>query len=273
MTSAIELSQLAPPNVIEPLDFDTILESLLSSINKQIPDYALLESDPAVKILELAAYRELLIRQRINDAAKSVLLAHSSGNDLENLGALFGVYKELDEDEERFRKRIPLSLESYSMAGTSGAYEYHSFKADKRVKDVFVESSAPGVVDVYILASQINMSAEIKDKVKSWLNSEDIRPITDQVFVHLANVETQTIKAAIHLSKHASEESVKLEIYKALDVFIAEHYKLGKEIPYSAVVDALHQSGVRKVKLLSPSEDLIPDDKTAIKLSIDITFL
>ena len=127
MTSAIELSQLAPPNVIEPLDFDTILESLLSSINKQIPDYALLESDPAVKILELAAYRELLIRQRINDAAKSVFLAHSSGNDLENLGALFGVYKELDEDEERFRKRIPLSLESYSMAGTSGAYEYHSF--------------------------------------------------------------------------------------------------------------------------------------------------
>ena len=37
------------------------------------------------------AYRELLIRQRVNDAARGVMLATASGTDLDNLAANFNV--------------------------------------------------------------------------------------------------------------------------------------------------------------------------------------
>ena len=47
---------------------------------------ALVESDPAWTILEVAAYRELLLRQRINDASRAVMLAFATGADLEHLG-------------------------------------------------------------------------------------------------------------------------------------------------------------------------------------------
>lgn len=41
--------------------------------------------------MEVCAYRELLLRQRINQAAKSNLLAFATGTDLDNLGALYDV--------------------------------------------------------------------------------------------------------------------------------------------------------------------------------------
>ncbi|MFH7191571.1 baseplate assembly protein, partial [Klebsiella pneumoniae] len=46
-----------------------------------------LESEPVVKMLQENVYRELLLRQRINEAARAVMVAYSGGDDLDNLGA------------------------------------------------------------------------------------------------------------------------------------------------------------------------------------------
>ncbi|MGE9805522.1 baseplate assembly protein, partial [Escherichia coli] len=42
-----------------------------------------LESEPLVKYLEENAYREVIWRQRVNDAAKGCTLAYASNNDLD----------------------------------------------------------------------------------------------------------------------------------------------------------------------------------------------
>lgn len=63
--TAVDLSQLPAPSVVETLDFETILQAMLDDLLARDPDFsALVESDPAYKILEVAAYRELLLRQR-----------------------------------------------------------------------------------------------------------------------------------------------------------------------------------------------------------------
>ncbi len=41
-----------------------------------------LESEPATKLLQENAYRELLLRQRINEAAQAVMVAYAMGGDL-----------------------------------------------------------------------------------------------------------------------------------------------------------------------------------------------
>lgn len=48
---------------------------------------ASLESDPVTKLLEVASYIKLGNRARVNDAAKSQLLAYAIGADLDHLAA------------------------------------------------------------------------------------------------------------------------------------------------------------------------------------------
>lgn len=63
----IDLSQLPEPEVIENLDFETIYQELLGDFREAMAGEwtAEVESDPVLKLLQLAAYRELLLRARI----------------------------------------------------------------------------------------------------------------------------------------------------------------------------------------------------------------
>ena len=125
---------------------------------------ALTEADPAYKILEVAAHRELLIRRRINEAARSVMLAYAAGADLDQIAANFGValIRPADdrtipptpavyETDEELRNRVTLSLEGYTAAGSRGSYVYHALSASGDVKDVAVDSLTPGTVNVAVL--------------------------------------------------------------------------------------------------------------------------
>ncbi|NOU49533.1 baseplate protein [Pseudoalteromonas sp. JBTF-M23] len=274
MNNAIELSRLAVPDVIENLDYQAIYQQMYDSLLDELPDYTPLVSDPAVKLLEIAATRELLLRQRINDAARSVMVAYAKGKDLDHLGRLFGVERSQNEDDERYRQRIPLSLESYSMAGTMGAYEYQTMAASQDVKDVYVYSSMPGVVDVKVLPQQGVDPIEVISQVRAHLNNDDIRPLTDLVKVHNVEPKTYQINAQVYLNELADKTQVSEQINRKLKTFISEHYKLGQEIPHSGIIDMLHQAGVRKVKLFEPVDDLpCGIDEAAVADAINIEYL
>lgn len=87
----IDVSKLTAPKIIEELDYETILDQMKIKLAELMPDWtaADLESDPANKILEVAAYREMLIRHRINEAAKAVMVAFATGSDLDHLAAFY----------------------------------------------------------------------------------------------------------------------------------------------------------------------------------------
>ena len=60
MSTLSDLASLPTPAVIETLSFETIFAELQTEFQARYPDYsALLASDPAVKLLEVAAYREV----------------------------------------------------------------------------------------------------------------------------------------------------------------------------------------------------------------------
>ncbi|OHU87813.1 MULTISPECIES: baseplate assembly protein [Pseudoalteromonas] len=153
--SAIDLSQFPTPDLIEPLSFEDIKRAIVEDYQQRFPDAQLnYVSDPVIKLIETFAYRELLIRQRINEGAEAVLLAKASGEELDFLGQRFGVTravlasqptdeaegKLIKESDERFRTRIKLALEGFSTAGPTGAYAYHCFKASSHIQDVFIEA-------------------------------------------------------------------------------------------------------------------------------------
>lgn len=92
----IDLSLLDPPDLVETLDFEAAYQMKLAYFKRIYPDWsAALESDPVVKLIELAAYDEIRLRARLNDAARATMLAYATGADLEHVAALMGVEKAL----------------------------------------------------------------------------------------------------------------------------------------------------------------------------------
>lgn len=161
----IDLSLLPPPDVVETLDFETLYQEVLGIFRGHMGDQwtALLESEPVVKLMEVMAYRELLMRARVNAAAKASLLAYAKGADLDNRAADYDVRRltiraadpdavppvaAVMEDDDALLYRTRLSLEALSVAGSRGAYEYHALSASAELANVSVDSPRFSGVEV-----------------------------------------------------------------------------------------------------------------------------
>ncbi|MEA9587606.1 hypothetical protein VC279_11575 [Xanthomonas sp. WHRI 10064A] len=134
--TAVDLSRLQAPDLIETLSFETIFAAALAQFCQLMPEFsALTEAEPVYKLLQLFAARELLIRQRANDKAQQTMQAFATGSNLDQMGALFGVVRLVldpvqpgdgvpptNESEVNFRYRIQLVPETFNIAGAEGAY-------------------------------------------------------------------------------------------------------------------------------------------------------
>ena len=272
--SAIDLSKLAPPEVVETLDFEVIREAMLADLCARDPDFtALVPSDPAYKIMEVAAYRELLLRHRINAASRAVMLAFATGRDLDHLAALFGVQRllvsaadnsqmppvaQVWENDERLRQRIILSLESLSTAGPVGAYRYHALAASAKVKDITVTSPSPGEVLITVLSTESRGIADeaLLAVVDAALNADQVRPLTDHVIVQAAAIIDYTIEAHLQINAGPDPVLVLQAASDALDQYMSYQHRLGQAVTLSALYAALHQAGVKAVNLLRPTETI-----------------
>jgi phage-related baseplate assembly protein len=153
--ATIDFSSIPEPTIIEELDFEVILASMIADLQSRDPSYTeILESDPGVKILEVAAARELILRQRINDALRATLLRFSIGTDLDNLSAFYGLTRRVGENDDELRLRTVERIMGSSTAGGAAWYRYQALSADERVKDAAVSSPAPGEVAIAILSKE-----------------------------------------------------------------------------------------------------------------------
>jgi phage-related baseplate assembly protein len=155
MMATIDFSVIPAPEIIEELDYETILGEMIADLQGRDPSYTeILESDPGVKILEVAAARELILRQRINDALQATLLRYAMGSDMDNLAAFYGVTRLQGEADDALRLRTIERIMGSSSAGGRAWYRFHALAADPRVKDANVSSPASGQVAVAILSKE-----------------------------------------------------------------------------------------------------------------------
>ena len=273
----IDMSQLPAPKVVEELSFEQIFQEMLADFRSCCPDYdALLESDPAIVILECAAYRELLLRQRINECAKANMLAYATGSDLDNLAAFYGLERLENEPDSRLRYRTQLSLEALTTAGSEKAYLFHTLSADTRIKSASVQSPSPGTILISLLSSEEDGTAsqELIDIVSEYVSAEDRRPLTDQVEVQSATLVEYTINARVHIYVGPSMSVTEQECQNALNAYIEKHKTIGNLIARSGIFDALHTEGVQKVELISPQNDVVTTKEQApICTNINIEFV
>lgn len=271
----IDLSRLPFPDVVESLDFEAIFAAMLADFQSRYPDFsALVESDPVYKVLEAAAYRELLIRQRVNEAAKAVTLAYAAGADLDQIAANFNVQRlvlvpanpdaippveAVLEPDADLRRRVQLAFEGLSTAGPEGAYIFHALGAHPDVLDASAESPTPGVVVVSVLSRVGNgtPAAPVLAAVNATLSADDVRPLTDNVSVVAASIVNFTVVAALTLYPGPDSAVVLADANARLDEYLARNRRLGRDITRSGVFAALHTEGVQNVALTQPAADVV----------------
>lgn len=268
----IDLSLLPPPGVVETLDYEVILNERRAFLiglwpadqQAEIAARLLLDSDPLHKLLQENVYREIIWRQRVNEAAEATLLAYSRETDLDNVAAGTNTKRlvispatqdapAVMEEDEDLRLRAQMAWEGLSTAGPTNAYIFHALSADGRVVDAECVSPSPAVVDVIIQnrAGTGTADAGLITTVQRYLNDDDRRPVADRLTVLSAEVIEYSITAQLHLSSVGAEQEPILQTARAaLERFVHQKRRLAVEISTSAIYAALHVEGVAKVVLV-----------------------
>lgn len=274
--TGVDLSRLPAPSVVEALDYETILAANLAWFTAQIEAAggtfdATVESDPAVMQIRLFSYREMILRQRANDAARAVMVAYAKDADLDHLGALLGVERfiitpadpvagtpaVLEEDDD-FRRRIVLAPEGYSVAGPEGAYIFHALSADADVIDASATSPDPGEVVVTVLSRSGDgtPSPAVLAAVEARLTDDSVRPMTDHVTVQAADIVDYPIVATLTFFAGPDRSIVLALAQQRLATYQANARRLGRDVTRAGIIAALHPEGVQNVALASPPADI-----------------
>lgn len=286
--ATIDLSQLPAPDVVEALDYETLLaerKATLISLYPADQQAAIartltLESEPIVKLLQENAYREIILRQRVNEAARANMVAFATGGDLDQLGVNNGVLRltitpaddaaippvaAVMESDDDFRLRVAGAFEGLSVAGPTGAYEYHAKSADGRVADASAISPSPAVVTVTVLSREGNGTApaDLLAVVDAELNDENVRPVADRVTVQSAAIVNYRVDATLFIYPGPEAEPIRAAAEARLAAFVSAQRRLGRDIRQSALYAALHVEGVQRVQLNAPAQDVVLDKTQA----------
>lgn len=283
-SSAIDLSRLAAPELVEVIDFETLYAERKAALvalypaekQSEVAATLELESEPLVMLLQENCYREMNLRQRINDAGRAVMLAYARGSDLDHLAALLGVERlvvtpaTLDtaavmESDPDLRRRVQLAPESFSVAGPVGAYVSTAVSADGRVLDAGATSPIPGTVLVTVLSREGDGTAspDLLAVVTDAVGADDVRPLTDLVIVQSAEIIGYEVEATIYTFPGPDGSLVMTEARKQLDAYLVDCHKIGREVAVSGLYAALHVGGVERVVLSKPAADVVANDTQA----------
>ncbi|MBU3798824.1 baseplate assembly protein [Citrobacter youngae] len=290
--ATVDLSELPPPEIIATLDYETILSEVKVVIIAAYPEdmqpaiaaAMALESEPLNVIAQVIAYRELMLRQVLNDGAAACMLSHATGNDLDNLAAnndteRLTVIEETDttdavmESDAALRMRAQSAFEGLSVAGPTGAYEYFAKSASGKVADVKASSPAPAEVVVSVLSAEGDGTAsdELIATVNAKLSDESVRPVGDRLTVQSAEIISYDINVTLYLYPGPESEPIVNAAEASLQKWLKSQWRIGLDVARSAIMAALHVQGVQRVELDLPERLIISDTQAARCASVTIT--
>ncbi|MCA7012074.1 baseplate J/gp47 family protein [Dickeya dadantii] len=282
--ATVDLSQLPQPQIIEVLDFEVILQDVKAVMIAAFPaaqqasvTAALaLESEPLAVIAQVIAYREMMLRQRINEGAEACLLSHAVSSDLDNLAANLNTQRltiteatdtadAVMESDSALRLRAQAAFEGLSVAGPTGAYEYFAKSASGKVADAKAISPSPAVVVVSVLSTEGDgsASADLLATVDAALSADDKRPVGDRLTVQSAEIVRYAITAVLYRYPGPESEPIQQAAQQALRSWLSAQGRIGRDVARSAIMAALHVQGVQRVELLEPAQDIVIGDTQA----------
>ena len=184
----------------------------------------------------------------------------------ENITQSDGGADEASDDE--FYELMRASMDAYSCAGAKGSYEYFAKQVSTEIRDVIANSPTPGVVKLYVLMDDGTLATEeIKAKVLAACNADEVRPLTDRVFVEDAEPVEYNIDFTYYTKTGSGRPAA--EIREAVDSAVQEYVrwqntKLGRDINPSVLISILMGTGIKRVELREPVFTVLRDDSLSV---------
>lgn len=299
----IDMSAVPVPDIIELPDFEqkySELKSLMLSLDSSYEKVLSLESDPAARLLQVFAYRELHLTAKINDATRANVLASSGGRDLEAIASRYDIKRliiqpadntveppvaEIKESDEALRRRTQMAFDGLNTAGSIDGYIFYALGADGRVRDADAQSPQPTEMMITLLSHEGSGAASgellIAVRKEFGLNAagteqsgppSKVRPQGDRVTVQSAEIINYSIDATLSVLSGPDPEIVRLAALAAVTEYTNKQHRLGSDITRSGIYQALHQPGVNDVTITSPASSIsITPTQAPYCTAIDVT--
>jgi phage-related baseplate assembly protein len=159
------------------------------------------------------------------------------------------------EGDEHLRARTWFAPESFSVAGPYGAYEWFAGSANPDIADVSVWSNAENAGKVFIYPLMANgelPTQEVLDQVYKTCSADDVRPLTDWVFVELPTVVSYSPMVQYWIK--SSDEHFADDIRKKVDAaymnyLIWQRSKIGRDINPSKCDEMIVNAGAKRTDI------------------------
>lgn len=171
------------------------------------------------------------------------------------------------ESDEDFADRIYLAPGSYSVAGPTDAYIYHTKSYSSSIGDVEVSSPDACEVEVRFLMADNSMpTAGIISEVQEYLSADDKRPLTDQLTVLAPTGQNFNIDVTYYINKSDTDKAVSIQA--AVNAAVAEYITwqtgtIGKDINPSVLTQMMVAAGAKRVNVVSPAFTTVPTGSVA----------
>lgn len=180
------------------------------------------------------------------------------------------------ESDDSLRERIQLAPESFSVAGSRGAYEFWAKSTSALIADVAVDSPNPGEVNVYVLMKDGGIpSTEMIDAVQEKLSADTVRPLTDNVSVLPAQVVDYNLDVAYWISRENVTNAAQIidAATAAVDEYVQyQSSRLGLDLNPSVLINKLMNAGVKRVVVNSPVFTVLNSHQVAVPSAVNIVF-
>ncbi len=163
------------------------------------------------------------------------------------------------ENDEQYRYRIWLAIESFSTCGPREAYEFWALSAHPDIIQcvVYSASEIAGEVWLYpLLKIGVLPSTEILAKVQSTCSADDKRPVTDFVTAKLATEFVYTLNVDYYVlqSNEVLLDSIQTAVHQAaLDWIQWQRSAISRDINGNELVKRMLEAGAKRVVINLPS--------------------
>ena len=266
----VDLSRLPAPVLVPRLSYEECRAGILADFQARWPDFdALVESDPAIKLLEAAAQREMLLRAALNDVGRSTMLAFAGGADLDHIAAGEAIARlvvtpatetapAVMEDDEALRARVQLARELLAGPGlTGGGYRGAVLTMAPELKDVRVLKREGGRIDLILLGQgDGSIDAGVVARVREAFTGDNATHLTDIVSVRPATSHPWSAVVLVEIRPGPDPELVRSEAEAAVRAYAAQRHRVGQAVYAQMIASSASVGGVERVSV--SIDDVVP---------------
>lgn len=180
------------------------------------------------------------------------------------------------ESDDSLRQRIYIAPAAYSSAGSADSYEYFVRQFHTGVSSVRITSPSPRVVRVrYLLENGAIPESESIARLKEYLSSPSIKPLTDSIEVLAPVKKTYSINITYYVnsSDQSRAANIQLKVVAAINDYIDwQKSEIGRDINPDVLRQKILNAGAKRVDMASPVFTVVDEDSVASLKSQSVTY-